>query len=332
MKYSSTVKKVLFKNIIYIALLVVLLILFIAHVINEFDLLAALLIFGIVILAIKAIESYKVMTSTRGLTAFSHEYHSGMFRETAPLIFDPRDKITESTLLIHGFSASTREFRFLTPKLEKEGICYYAPMLTGFGIDDLLLLKNVRPMDWVRDVLNAYDLLASKSECVNVVGHSMGGLLALIVAQYRVVNKLIITAPYLKEKPGHAFFKTLLLLPVISKFYAVLNPTVKKNNRKEFEQIQQDARFVYTSVPIESVKAMWQLQETLDYKNLRFKSLDILFGGKDNTIDIDDILKDFNSFSIPYTKHIFESFGHNLLEDIEKETINNIIINILKRN
>jgi esterase/lipase len=45
--------------------------------------------------------------------------------------------------------------------LDQAGIPYYAPLLTGHGLDDLHLFSAVQPSDWLRDAVMAYDQLAS---------------------------------------------------------------------------------------------------------------------------------------------------------------------------
>lgn len=84
-------------------------------------------------------------------------------------------------LVIHGFTASPDEVRWLAQHLASQGHTVYAPRLAGHGTTPADLL-HLRWRDWYAAALDGYHLLAQVCERVCVVGHSMGGLLALLLA------------------------------------------------------------------------------------------------------------------------------------------------------
>ena len=87
-------------------------------------------------------------------------------------------------LLLHGFSGSPFEVRELGARLHKRGYHVYAPALPGhYG--DVRALSHVRPEDYLREAETAFDRVQSRSARVYVIGFSMGGTLALHVAQRR---------------------------------------------------------------------------------------------------------------------------------------------------
>jgi carboxylesterase len=89
-----------------------------------------------------------------------------------------------SALLIHGFMAAPANLAALRDCLEAAGIRCAAPALAGHG---------TRPSDmagtgwerWRADVTEAFESLRREGGEIAVVGHSMGGLLALELAQHR---------------------------------------------------------------------------------------------------------------------------------------------------
>ena len=98
-------------------------------------------------------------------------------------------------LLIHGFCGSAAQMRFLAEGLHKSGFTVCVPLLPGHG-------TNVRDMrcatfrDWHAAMRSAYTALRSECETVTVAGHSMGGVLALLLAEeYPVDGVVALSAP-----------------------------------------------------------------------------------------------------------------------------------------
>ncbi len=254
---------------------------------------------------------------------FSSDEITGQFEVAKPAANFSDDK-KHGILLLHGFSASPQEFRFLIPMLKENNITFYAPRLTGFGIADVTKLEFVQSIQWLRDSLEAFDLLSQHVEEVSIVGHSMGGLLAVILSQQRKVKKLVLSAPYLVENKNHSFKKKLLKIPVVFCLMNLVLPVVKKSSFEE-----NSDRFVYHAVPLHSIKALWGLHSLLNYSKIK-NEMFLLSGNLDNTTNMklnEEILAEKK---ISFQKYEFEKSGHNILEDIEREVVAKKIIDILK--
>lgn len=253
---------------------------------------------------------------------FQYDDLSCEFEVAKPVgYFDGEKK--HGILLLHGFSASPQEFRYIIPLLKENNIPFYAPRLTGFGIANVVTLQSVKAVQWLRDSLDAYDLLSQQVEEVSIIGHSMGGLLATLVSQQRDVKKLILSAPYLIENDNHAFKKKLLKTPGVLFLMGLFFPVVKKSSIE-----QNSDRFVYHAVPIQSIKALWDLHEMLNYEKIK-KDIFLLSGSLDNTTNMRLNKKILSEKNISFHKFEFEKSGHNILEDVEKEEVAKKIIEIL---
>jgi len=226
-------------------------------------------------------------------------------------------------LLLHGFSASPQEFRFIIPLLKENNIPFYAPRLTGFGIANLITLESVKAVQWLRDSLDAYDLLNQQVEEVSIVGHSMGGLLATLVSQQRDVKKLVLSAPYLVENDNHSFRKKMLKTPGVLYLMSLFLPVVKKSSID-----QNSDRFVYHAVPLQSIKALWDLHGLLDYGKIK-QEIFLLAGRLDNTTNNGMNAKILTGKNIAFKKYEFEKSGHNIFEDVEREEVAQKVIEIL---
>jgi len=267
--------------------------------------------------------------NTIHLENFNYIPDAGLFEESSPQFFDPRKKLEHGVLLIHGFSASTNEFQHLTGLLQEKNIPYYIPMLTGFGIDTTEKLRHISTKDWLRDVLIAYRLLQTVCDKISIVAHSMGCTLALYLAQNFPVDKLILSAPYIMPKSNQELLKRLLLTPGISQIISLFRSSIKKNSKNDLKKISESKRFVYTQVPIQSVKTLWALTDKINLKTLHHNKLFILHGKNDGTIEIERVLSRFEKAGHAYQLITFENSGHNILEDKEYLTATEAVVKIL---
>lgn len=105
-------------------------------------------------------------------------------------------------LLIHGFTATPALVRPLGEALHRARIDRDGPLtvqgilLPGHGtrIEDMRSHGGYAP--WLDAARSAFDALAARCERVSVIGHSMGGVLALLLAEERPVHAVIpIAAP-----------------------------------------------------------------------------------------------------------------------------------------
>jgi len=87
-------------------------------------------------------------------------------------------------VLIHGFTGTPYEVRYLGEQLARAGHTVRAPLLPGHGtsVDDL---DRTTWEDWAEHVERAVDSLRVRCRRVALVGQSLGGLLALHLASHR---------------------------------------------------------------------------------------------------------------------------------------------------
>lgn len=100
---------------------------------------------------------------------------------------DPFDLVGDDDLgvvLLHGFTGTPYEVRYLGEQLARAGITVRAPLLPGHGTA-LVDLDATTWSDWSEAVARAVDALRVRCARVAVVGQSLGGLLALHTAAHR---------------------------------------------------------------------------------------------------------------------------------------------------
>jgi carboxylesterase len=87
-------------------------------------------------------------------------------------------------VLVHGFTGTPYEVRYLGEQLARAGYTVRAPLLPGHGTS-LADLDATKWNDWAECVERAIDQLRVRCRRVAVVGQSLGGLLALHLASHR---------------------------------------------------------------------------------------------------------------------------------------------------
>lgn len=93
-------------------------------------------------------------------------------------------------ILLHGFSGSPAEMRWLGEYLWSKGFTVFALRLPGHStcVEDL---RHTHRLQWRAAVEENYKLLTTQYPKISVVGMSMGGLLALQLAAYERVHKVV---------------------------------------------------------------------------------------------------------------------------------------------
>ncbi len=100
---------------------------------------------------------------------------------------------TTGILCIHGFMASPAEIRWLGKHLADQGYTVYGPRLPGHATD-YKDMNRQRWQDWYAAVEDALAVLQAQCERVLVVGHSMGGMLGLLLAANTKIDGLVALA------------------------------------------------------------------------------------------------------------------------------------------
>lgn len=104
-------------------------------------------------------------------------------------------------LLIHGFGDTPQTLRILAEHLHSLGYTVRVPLLTGHG-RSLSTFVETTATQWIEDVNGAFVDLHREYARVGIVGLSMGGALAVILArQQRDAQTLTLLSPYVTT-PG----------------------------------------------------------------------------------------------------------------------------------
>ena len=122
--------------------------------------------------------------------------------ETAAVVrgaqaIDLQEEGSPGVLLLHGFGDTPQTLALLARHLHKCGYSLYVPLLPGHG-RDMNAFKKTGATEWIDAARNAFIEMRSRHDEVSLVGLSMGGALATIVASEEAeIRALVLIAPYL---------------------------------------------------------------------------------------------------------------------------------------
>jgi len=206
-------------------------------------------------------------------------------------------------LLIHGFTATTIEVRFLADYLHKKGFTVSAPLLPGHGTTPVDLNKK-KYSDWIDCVEESYRTLKKSCSTVIVGGESMGAVLTLLLAEkYSEIKAILLYSPAIKI----ASLK-------YSKLLKYIKPIIQKGNYNDLMPWQG-----YSVYPLFAANEFLLLQKLVVQKLFQVKQPVLIFDGAyDKTIDkgsSDVILSSIGS--LIKSKQIMPDSGHVILLDKE---------------
>jgi carboxylesterase len=107
------------------------------------------------------------------------------------------DNGARGVLILHGFGDTPQSVRALATDLHTNGWTVRAPLLRGHG-STLSAFTTARAEDWLSDARTALDELRSRTTHVAVIGQSMGGALAIILASELRFDVMVLLTPFVR--------------------------------------------------------------------------------------------------------------------------------------
>ena len=219
-------------------------------------------------------------------------------------------------LLLHGAGGGTAWDlkEFATILHEKTEMTIWVPALKGFGTtpEDLY---EVTFDDWMYNGTEGIDRLLEVCDQIYIVGHSMGGLLALLLASERVDIDAIVTwaAPY------NVQIRLLSILPVISKIPLIRRVIPEKYPTPVPSWLREQGwvgyEWIPTSLGLVSIEGIKRLRKCLG--DVKCPVL-LIQGSHDQSISKDSARKIYNKLSSEDKEiHIIEGADHPIMNELE---------------
>jgi len=180
-------------------------------------------------------------------------------------------------ILIHGFTGLPAELLLLGQHLQQKGFTVLGVRLAGHGTD-VNDMSHMTDEDWMDSVRDGYAILSGLTDEISVIGHSMGGLFAMLLgAECEVAKVVSIAAPiFIAPEQG------LEALPTREASAGMFVP----KSRRHLKNVPAAANKTYRKMPLVSVH---ELLDTIEHTKGSIENLTapllIIHSHDDHTAD-----------------------------------------------
>ncbi len=209
-------------------------------------------------------------------------------------------------LLVHGFTGSPSEMRYLGEFLAKQGFTVLGVRLAGHGTSPEDMAGTTWP-DWYESVRQAWLELRQSCGRLFIIGLSMGGLLTLHASlEFPAAGIVAINTPVFLQN------RNVLFTPVLKHVIAYTGKTGLQ---------LADNQFAYDKMPLKCIESLLSLISTVRTELPRLNApLLVLQSDQDKTVrpkSADYIFRTASSVDKEITR--FPKSGHLLTIGIERE-------------
>ncbi|MEW6716286.1 MAG: alpha/beta fold hydrolase [Chloroflexota bacterium] len=235
-----------------------------------------------------------------------------MIIPTAEPFFFPGGDI--GCLLVHGFTGTPKEMRWMGEHLAKQGYSVLAPRLTGHATQPNDMVR-ARWWDWLDCIEDGWHLLDGASKHKVVAGLSMGGVLSLLFASRFLVKGVIAMSTPFELPPDPR-------LPIIR----LLHPFLPSAPKGPSDWHDVEAESVHIDYPYYPTRSIIELQSLLkEMRNALPKvtaPVLLIHSRQDGGVDPENIEKIYQHLGSKDKQVLWvENSGHVITRDLEKEKV-----------
>ena len=216
----------------------------------------------------------------------------------------------KALLVLHGFSSTPAVYRFLIPQI-KHYDAIICPALPGHA-ESINAFSMATAADWFQATSDVCASLIKTYEKVDVLGLSLGGILACELSKKFTLNHLYLLAPALKIRMNAAF---LLQLAKVLKLCGF----VQMRNAAGDLMTDEHAEIAYRKLPLTTIIEMLQLAQHYQWIAPSCP-VDLFLGRNDHVVNVEAVEQLFSP--LPNTTiHWLEHSAHVLPLDKDLKSI-----------
>ena len=196
---------------------------------------------------------------------------------TAEPFFFLGDPLKPACLLIHGFTGTPKEMRWMGEYLNQQGFTCLGIRLAGHAThpEDMIRSKYT---DWIASVEDGYHLLRGITDNIFLAGLSMGGILSLLMSTELDVRGVIaMSTPQSLPKDYPVWF-----LRLISKVVKYSSKHKGEPGSGWFDKTAYQEQVSYPQNPVHSVAELKELILRMQAAYLKVKAPVLLIHSKDD--------------------------------------------------
>jgi carboxylesterase len=235
---------------------------------------------------------------------------------------EARGGAAPAVLCVHGLTGTPYEVRPPAEALAEAGFFCEGPLLPGHGTDVTELASTPRGA-WIDAMVSAHDALAARHERVYVLGLSLGGVLALALAQRRpLAGAVVMAAPLRLSGLVRSAVPVLArVLRALPKRPAILDDEARARHPG------------YDRMPLSAVNELLRLSREVEAALDRVAApVQLIYSRRDPTVPA------FNAGLVlrglppgEHELHWLEDSAHVLPVDRERELVSRRVVDFLQR-
>jgi carboxylesterase len=239
------------------------------------------------------------------------------------------DSSKPACLLIHGFTGTPKEMRWMGEYLHQQGYTCLAIRLAGHATDPEDMIHS-RWTDWTASVEDGYNLLCGMSDDIFLVGLSMGGILSLLMST-RLKVKGVIAMSTPSRLPADYPIWFLQLMSLFVKYRPKTNETPGSG---WFDQAAYRENITYPENPVRSAAELKKLTLAMHAALPTVTVPVLLMHSKDERYVLPDNMESIYASLVntpDKTKLYITGSGHNLPRDASREQVFQAAIAFIQR-
>jgi carboxylesterase len=229
------------------------------------------------------------------------------------------DPSKPACLLIHGFTGTPKEMRWMGEYLNKQGYTCLGIRLAGHGTQPEAMVRS-RWTDWVASVEDGYHLLCNITDNIFLVGLSMGGILSLYMSsQLKVSGVIAMSTP-----SGLPTDYPIWLLKLVSLVIRFRPKSKEPPGSGWFDKTAYQDHIAYGKNPVRSTAELKKLILEMHSALPKVKVPVLLMHSKDERYILADNLESIYAGLVnapEKTKLYIRGSGHVLPRDASREQV-----------
>lgn len=224
-------------------------------------------------------------------------------------------------LLVHGFTGTPKEVRWMGEDLHKNGYTVLGIRLAGHATqpDDMIASRWT---DWTASVEDGFNLLSNSVDQIFIAGLSMGGVLSLLMStRLRVAGVIAMSSPYLMPRDPHY---PIWFIRLYAKFIKYAPKSKEVPGSSWFDKEAYAQHISYPQNPIASIAELklllWEMQSALPKVN---KPVLLIHSKNDKYVVPENMEMIYNGLTNTSDKtkiYVTES-GHVVTSDAERHRV-----------
>jgi carboxylesterase len=247
---------------------------------------------------------------------------------TEPFLF-MGDSSKPACLLIHGFTGTPKEMRWMGEYLNKQGHTCLGIRLAGHGTQPEAMVRS-RRIDWSASVEDGYHLLYNITDNIFLVGLSMGGILSLYMSsQLKVKGVIAMSTPSCLPTDY-----PIWLLKLVSLFMRYRAKTKEPPGSGWFDKTAYQDHIAYGKNPVRSTAELKRLILEMHAALPKVKVPVLLMHSKDEKYILPDNMESIYTGLVnapERTKLYITGSGHVLPRDASREQVFRAAVEFIQR-